>query len=256
MSRRLKAATESQPQANNSGSVPKRISIDGVLKIMWNKIGELENEIIILKEQSLTDDSTTSNIATSSKNIQPTSIFDTEGVKKMNQLKIMVDSQERRLHNLETQVQTFTDDITKSTGTVKTDLEYKYNQLNNLLVELQTTQMVMNNKVLKQFNDVVEKNAEDKFRNASIQIQSEDLEVEGLEVEQVQSEDYEVEQVQVEPVEVEPVEVEQVQAEKVQVEKVQVEPVEVEGLEVEKVQEEGLEEDQVPAEENITLDVA
>ena len=97
MSRRLKASTETQPQANNSGSGPKRISIDTVLKTIWNKIGELENEIIILKEPPLTDDSTSNNIATSSKNIQPTSIFDTESLKKMNQLKIMVDSQERRI---------------------------------------------------------------------------------------------------------------------------------------------------------------
>jgi chromosome segregation ATPase len=183
MSRRAQATTNISSANTNVTPQNKRMSIDGALKIMWNKITELDNEIRSLKGETIPEASEktvpvasqqTAPKASQNQKItstQPTLAPETEIRNNITQIKRVIETQEKRIKHLETQFGRFTQDIMKTTGSVKTDMETRYSQLNNFLVELQTTQMVMNDKVLKQFNDVVEKNAEEKFKNATTQVE-------------------------------------------------------------------------------------
>ena len=191
MSRRAQATTNTSTANTNVAPQNKRMSIDGALKIMWNKIAELDKEIILLKGDTIPEVShktapevshktapvasqQTAPIVNQNQKItstQPTLAPETEIRNNITQIKRVIETQEKRIKHLETQFGRFTQDIMKTTGSVKTDMETRYSQLNNFLVELQTTQIVMNDKVLKQFNDVVEKNAEEKFKNATTQLQ-------------------------------------------------------------------------------------
>jgi hypothetical protein len=184
MSRRAQPTSNSTAAragtTTNALPTNKKMPVESALKIMWNKISELDNEIKILKGESSSENRSSTRETTPEKSIfskktttsnreQPTFASETELRNNYTQIKRVIEGQDRRIKQLETQFGRFTQEISKKTGTVKTELETKYSQLNNFLVELQTTQMVMNDKVLRQFNDVVEKNAEEKFRNASTQ---------------------------------------------------------------------------------------
>ena len=177
MSRRTQATSNTSTVETNAAPQNKRMSIDGALKIMWNKISELDNEIRLLKgDTAVAPVASRQTVPVTSQNKkitsdQPTLAPETEIRNNIIQIKRAIETQEKRIKHLETQFGRFTQDIMKTTGSVKTDMETRYSQLNNFLVELQTTQMVMNDKVLKQFNDVVEKNAEEKFKNATTQVE-------------------------------------------------------------------------------------
>jgi len=223
MSRRAQATTNTSSANTNSAPQNKRMSIDGALKIMWNKITELDNEIRLLKGDTIPEvnentvpvasrqtapvasrqtapvasrqtapvaSRQTAPVASQNQKItsvasqnqkitsdQPTLAPETEIRNNITQIKRVIETQEKRIKHLETQFGRFTQDIMKTTGSVKTDMETRYSQLNNFLVELQTTQMVMNDKVLKQFNDVVEKNVEEKFKNATTQVEEEEEQI-------------------------------------------------------------------------------
>ena len=53
MSRRAQATTNTSTANTNVTPQNKRMSIDGALKIMWNKIAELDKEIILLKGETI-----------------------------------------------------------------------------------------------------------------------------------------------------------------------------------------------------------
>ena len=231
MSRRAQATTNTSSANTNSAPQNKRMSIDGALKIMWNKITELDNEIRLLKGDTIPEvnentvpvasrqtapvasrqtapvaSRQTAPVASQNQKItsvasqnqkitsdQPTLAPETEIRNNITQIKRVIETQEKRIKHLETQFGRFTQDIMKTTGSVKTDMETRYSQLNNFLVELQTTQMVMNDKVLKQFNDVVEKNVEEKFKNATTQVEEEEEQI-AEEEEQIAAEEEQIEQ--------------------------------------------------------------
>ncbi len=120
MSRRAQPTTNTSTANTNAAPQNKRISIDGALKIMWNKITELDNEIRLLKGETVPMASQQrAPVASQNQKItsnQPALAPETEFRNNITQIKHVIESQEKRIKHLETQFGRFTQDIIKTTG--------------------------------------------------------------------------------------------------------------------------------------------
>lgn len=191
--------------------IPKgKMPIEEVFKMMWARLNYLE-EVVKEKEvihstsvsdaTSTTATSTTGTPTTTSENVvlenttgdqHVTTIEDLKQNIQSNvavpneeieRLREIVDRQNQQIIELQSFVQkvqsdcvTSISDINNSIETIgsdMTEMNVKYTQMNNFLMEIQTTQITVNNQILKHYNDnysdlvesQIEKSADEKFNN-------------------------------------------------------------------------------------------
>ncbi|MGI9554414.1 MAG: hypothetical protein ACR2M6_00445 [Vampirovibrionia bacterium] len=159
---------KSSPLSNSIPSFPKgQMPIEEVFKMMWGRMNFLENAV---NEKGIPiegDQTTIANLR--SNTIIPDSIQKQldDNTAKINTLAQEVGSLKKTLI---TTVTNFNQSM-QAVGADLTEMNNKYTQMNNFLMEIQTTQITVNNKILKHYNDNysdileshIEKRANEKF---------------------------------------------------------------------------------------------
>jgi hypothetical protein len=159
---------KSSPLSNSSPSFPKgQMPIEEVFKMMWGRMNFLENAVNEKGIPTEGDQTTIANLR--SNTIIPDSIQKQldDNTAKINTLAQEVGSLKKTLI---TTVTNFNQSM-QAVGADLTEMNNKYTQMNNFLMEIQTTQITVNNKILKHYNDNysdileshIEKRANEKF---------------------------------------------------------------------------------------------
>ena len=151
-----------------------KMSIENVFKMMWGRMNYLENKL-----------ETTDTELTNSK-VTPTSIADLknspvglsqEQIDGIESLKTTQEELERSLSDilvenklikerLEDTINTFNSSI-KAIGADLIEMNNKYTQMNNFLMEIQTTQITVNNKILRHYNETLTTEVEQKIEESA-----------------------------------------------------------------------------------------
>ena len=158
----------SSPLSNSSPSFPKgQMPIEEVFKMMWGRMNFLENALNEKGVPAEGDQTTIANLR--SNTVIPESIQKQldDNTAKINTLAQEVGSLKKTLI---TTVANFNQSM-QAVGADLTEMNNKYTQMNNFLMEIQTTQITVNNKILKHYNDNysdlleshIEKRANEKF---------------------------------------------------------------------------------------------
>lgn len=188
--------------------IPKgKMPIEEVFKMMWARLNYLE-EVVKEKEviqssvsnvtsttetptkisenvvlENTTGDQHVTTIEDLKHNIQQNVTVPNEEIESLREI---LDKQNQQIIELQSLVQkvqsdcvTSISDINNSIETIgsdMTEMNVKYTQMNNFLMEIQTTQITVNNQILKHYNDnysdlvesQIEKSADEKFNNKDI----------------------------------------------------------------------------------------
>ena len=152
------------PQAMPRGQMP----IEEVFKMMWARMNFLENA---LKETSSTARETENGITTisdlqeSSINqvISNQSLVPSYDESVLEEIKSTLDEHDGKITTLAQEIgglkKSLSDTISnfnnsmQAVGADLTEMNNKYTQMNNFLMEIQTTQITVNNQILKHYND-------------------------------------------------------------------------------------------------------
>ena len=174
-------------EINGAPPLPRgQMPIEEVFKMMWSRMNYLENA---LKEKRNANEN-----VFPKQNNENTTISDLKNENSVidNNLvdsKVLTDMLER-IENQESRINEISESLTQikrsnvdqsskvdraieSIGADLTDMNTKYTQMNNFLVEIQTTQITVNNQILRNYNDSyndmveskIEQSASEKFLN-------------------------------------------------------------------------------------------
>ena len=122
-----------------SESSNKKMSIEEVFKIMWSRIQDLEGKLGTKEKESSSMEQNDSGLPSEYKNT--INSLNSKVNKLSDQLSVVIEEKQllkERLNSIIPNMQ---------------ELSFKYKQLNNFLLEIQTTQLTINNQILKKFND-------------------------------------------------------------------------------------------------------
>lgn len=170
---------------NNAPPLPRgQMPIEEVFRMMWERMNYLENSI---KEQHPNDKKNVHNNITSEQvtvnDLTTNTTFSKELSTEESNIMESIHSQEKRINEIAESLTQLKNKLTQHSAsfnetidTISSDLSEmnsKYTQMNNFLMEIQTTQITVNNQILRHYNEnynemvetAIEKSASEKFLN-------------------------------------------------------------------------------------------
>ena len=176
-------------QNYSSGPFPKgKIPMEEAFRIMWTHIAELKGKVDSQNEINENFTSQISHLSSLSNENPNLDIKEQVNVVPSNNNNLMekVMEQDKKITLLTNEIKTLGDKFNEVTrnmdrtieniGTDMTDMNTKYQQMNNFLVEIQTTQITVNNQILRHYNEniesQVEKNVSEKFLNYKTELKN------------------------------------------------------------------------------------
>lgn len=181
---------------NDGPPMPRgQMPIEEVFKMMWARMNYLENAVKQIETNNKKEDKSNQGATTISQLKNENEIINTPSQNQppqyekidVSEIQELITSQDERITQLSQELlliknelsnrSTHVDRAIQEIGADLTDMNTKYTQMNNFLVEIQTTQITVNNQILRHYNEncsdsvesLIEKNASEKFMKKNSQ---------------------------------------------------------------------------------------